>query len=101
MSSSSLTPKPAVVTDVTPLMRGVLLTVCYLAQTIDSYNGAAFFVAIPPISFQLGIDSDTSVWLISAYQLTFASFLLGSGRVADLFGPSMLSSICVQAKIIC
>jgi hypothetical protein len=71
MSSSSLAPKPAAATDVTPLMRGVLLTVCYLAQAIDSYNGSAFFVSIPPISFQLGIDSDTAVWFILPYQLTF------------------------------
>ena len=88
MSSSSVVGLPGSPT-VTPLVKTTLLAACFLAQAIDSYNGASFFIAIPPISFQLGIDSDTSVWLISAYQLTFASFLLGSGRLADLFGPSL------------
>jgi MFS family permease len=29
-----------------------------------------------------------STWLISAFQLTFASFLLVSGRISDVYNPS-------------
>jgi MFS family permease len=90
MSSTPINDKPAIATSsgLSPVRLQLLLLVCFLVQFIDSYNGAAFFVAIPPISEKLNISTDLSVWLISAYQLTFASFLLGSGRVSDLFGPS-------------
>ncbi|EMD35668.1 hypothetical protein CERSUDRAFT_53611, partial [Gelatoporia subvermispora B] len=36
---------------------------------------------------QLNIPNSQSVWLLSAYQLTFAALLLVSGRVSDLYNP--------------
>ncbi|KAI0657853.1 hypothetical protein C8Q70DRAFT_1055611 [Cubamyces menziesii] len=30
-----------------------------------------------------------STWIISAFQLTFASFLLISGRISDIYNPSV------------
>lgn len=46
------------------------------AQFLDTFNNSALFAAIPPISAAIGISNADSVWLISAYQLTFAAFLL-------------------------
>lgn len=54
----------------------VLLIFLCVAQFLDTYANSSLFAAIPPISVQLGISNANSVWLISGYQLTFASFLL-------------------------
>ncbi|EPS97488.1 hypothetical protein FOMPIDRAFT_1128363 [Fomitopsis schrenkii] len=64
----------------------LLVTFC-LAQYMDSFNISALFAATPPISADLDISNAVSVWTTSAYQLTFAAFLLTSGRLSDLYSP--------------
>lgn len=64
-----------------------LLIVFSLAQFLDVFNSSAFFSAIPSISERLQLSSGTSAWLITAYQITFAPFLLLSGRLSDVFDP--------------
>ncbi len=53
----------------------LLLLFC-LAQFIDVFNNAALFSAIPSLIIELHMSTAESTWLISAFQLTFASFLL-------------------------
>lgn len=43
-------------------------------------------IALPAIERELSMDSAKAQWVISAYTLLFAGFLLVSGRCADLFG---------------
>ena len=43
-------------------------------------------VALPSIKADLGFDDATIAWVVNAYVLTFAGFLLLGGRVGDLFG---------------
>jgi hypothetical protein len=43
---------------------------------LDTFSNSSLFSAIPPISQELGISNSNSVWLLSGYQLTFASLLL-------------------------
>ena len=62
--------------------KNFLLAIYCLAQFTDTFNNSALLAAIPPISIQLGISNSNSVWLLSAYQLTFAAFLL---TVSQLF----------------
>ncbi|KAH7872214.1 MFS general substrate transporter [Lentinula edodes] len=69
-------------------LRVVLLIVLCFTQFLDAFNNSSFFAAIPPIASQLHIDNSDSVWLISAYQLTFAAFLLSSGRLSDVYNPT-------------
>ncbi|TFY64345.1 hypothetical protein EVJ58_g2679 [Rhodofomes roseus] len=64
----------------------LLATFC-MAQFIDSFSISALFAATPPISADLNISDAVSVWTTSAYQLTFAAFLLTSGRLSDLYSP--------------
>lgn len=54
----------------------VLLFLFAVAQFIDSSNISALFSAVPTIAKDLPMTPGQSVWLISGYQLTFASFLL-------------------------
>lgn len=43
-------------------------------------------VALPSIRSGIGIDAAGLQWVVNAYSLTFAGFLLLGGRAADLFG---------------
>ncbi|KIJ67200.1 hypothetical protein HYDPIDRAFT_127048 [Hydnomerulius pinastri MD-312] len=64
-----------------------LLMMFCLAQFLDSFNNSALFSAIPALEISMGITESQSVWIISAFQLTFASFLLISGRISDVYNP--------------
>ncbi|EGN97457.1 hypothetical protein SERLA73DRAFT_110686 [Serpula lacrymans var. lacrymans S7.3] len=65
----------------------VLLTIFCLAQFLDSFNNSALFSAIPALELSLNMTESQSTWIISAFQLTFASFLLISGRISDVYNP--------------
>lgn len=56
--------------------RLILLIIFCLAQFLDSFNNSALFSAIPAIEVSMGMTESQSTWIISAFQLTFASFLL-------------------------
>jgi EmrB/QacA subfamily drug resistance transporter len=43
-------------------------------------------VALPSMRSSLGLSANGQQWVINAYTLTFAGFLLLGGRAADLFG---------------
>lgn len=43
-------------------------------------------VALPSIRTSLGFDPTGLQWVVNAYALTFAGFLLLGGRIADLYG---------------
>jgi hypothetical protein len=58
------------------LRKIALLAMFTLAEFLDAFNNSALFPAIPVISEQLHFLSSETVWIISAYQLTFAAFLL-------------------------
>ena len=58
------------------LTRYSLLFLFCLGQFMDAYNGSALFTAIPTLVNHLGFTPAESPWIVSAYQLTLASFLL-------------------------
>src|ERR671912_2605072 len=43
-------------------------------------------VALPAMRTALGFDAEGLAWVVNAYTLAFAGFLLLGGRAADLFG---------------
>ena len=54
----------------------VMLSVFCFAQFLDAFNNAALFPAIPALEGFMDIKQSQSAWIISAFQLTFASLLL-------------------------
>ncbi|KAH9895729.1 MFS general substrate transporter [Cubamyces lactineus] len=70
-----------------PVRRYVLLLIFCLAQFLDAFNNSALFSAIPSLVIALDMSEAESTWIISAFQLTFASFLLISGRISDVYNP--------------
>ncbi|KAH9927592.1 major facilitator superfamily domain-containing protein [Fomitopsis serialis] len=93
-SSNPLSPSQTLVDGRVPqrysaARRYVLLLIFCLAQFLDSINNSALFSAIPDLENSLGITEAESTWVISAFQLTFASFLLISGRISDVYNPKI------------
>ncbi|PSR75588.1 hypothetical protein PHLCEN_2v9068 [Hermanssonia centrifuga] len=64
-----------------------LLVIFCFVQFLDAFNFSALFSALPRIQEDLKMSDGETTWIISAFQLTFASFLLLSGRLSDLYNP--------------
>ncbi|KAG2094866.1 major facilitator superfamily domain-containing protein [Suillus discolor] len=67
--------------------RLILLFMFCLAQFLDAFSNSALFSAIPVLEVSMGMTESQSTWIMSAFQLTFASFLLISGRISDVYNP--------------
>jgi EmrB/QacA subfamily drug resistance transporter len=63
----------------------VLLAVC-AGQFLVVLDVSVVNVALPSIRSSLGMGETGQQWVVNAYALTFAGFLLLGGRAADLFG---------------
>jgi EmrB/QacA subfamily drug resistance transporter len=64
----------------------LVLAVCCLAQFMVILDVSIVNVALPSIHRSLGFSATELQWVINAYTITFAGFLMLSGRAADLFG---------------
>ncbi len=63
----------------------LLLVLCG-ALFLEGIDIAMLNVAVPSIRAEFDLSTGTAHWLISAYVLGYAGFLLLGGRTADLFG---------------
>jgi EmrB/QacA subfamily drug resistance transporter len=66
--------------------RRLILALCCLAQFLGVLDMTVVNVALPPIRADLGFSTTGLQWVVSAYTLSCAGFLLLGGRAADLFG---------------
>jgi len=64
----------------------VVLVLCCLAQFMIILDVAIVNVALPAIRKDLDFTAVELQWIVNAYTLTFAGFLLLGGRAADLLG---------------
>ncbi|MBA3807859.1 MAG: MFS transporter [Solirubrobacterales bacterium] len=63
-----------------------LLTVCCVAQFMVILDLSIVNVALPSIQSALGFSSPALQWVVDAYAISFAGFLMFGGRAADHFG---------------
>jgi EmrB/QacA subfamily drug resistance transporter len=63
-----------------------LLVVCCVAQFMVILDLSIVNVALPSIQSSLGFSAPELQWIVDAYAITFAGFLMLGGRVADHFG---------------
>src|SRR5262245_4233546 len=63
----------------------LLILVC-LAQFMVILDVAIVNVALPSIHDSLGFSQTGLQWVVNAYTLTFAGFLMLGGRACDLLG---------------
>ncbi len=66
-------------------LRATLILAC-LAQFMVILDVSVVNVALPAIREALGFSEDGLQWVVNAYTITFAGFLLLGGRLADLLG---------------
>jgi EmrB/QacA subfamily drug resistance transporter len=66
--------------------KGAALVLLCVAQFVDVLDVNAVIVALHSIGRDLGFSQTGLQWVVSAYVLFFAGFLLLAGRVADLWG---------------
>jgi EmrB/QacA subfamily drug resistance transporter len=65
---------------------GWLLGVCCVAQFMVILDLSIVNVALPSIQSSLEFSSPELQWVVDAYAITFAGFLMLGGRAADYFG---------------
>src|SRR5947207_6688023 len=68
--------------DVSPWLLGV----CCVAQFMVILDLSIVNVALPSIQFSLGFTAPDLQWVVDAYAITFAGFLMFGGRAADHYG---------------
>ena len=63
-----------------------LLAVCCVSQFMVILDLSIVNVALPRIQSDLGFSAPNLQWIVDAYAITFAGFLMLGGRAADRFG---------------
>lgn len=63
-----------------------ILAVCCVAQFMVILDLSIVNVALPSMQAGLGFPSPELQWVVDAYAITFAGFLMLAGRVADYYG---------------
>jgi EmrB/QacA subfamily drug resistance transporter len=71
----------------------LILTLLVAAQFVIVLDFSIVQIALPTMRTELGISLADSQWIVSAYGLTFAGFLLLSGRASDVYGRRKLFAI--------
>ena len=66
---------------------GLLLTVCCVSQFMVILDLSIVNVALPSIQSDLGFTPVNLQWVVDAYAIFFAGFLMLGGRASDRFGP--------------
>ncbi len=66
---------------------GWLLVVCCVAQFMVILDLTIVNVALPSIQSDLNFSPINLPWVVDAYAIVFAGFLMLGGRVSDRFGP--------------
>src|ERR1700733_14240194 len=69
-----------------PAHTGLILAIACIGQFMVILDVSIVTVALPSIGRDLYYSATGLQWVVNAYVLTFAGFLLLGGRAADLFG---------------
>jgi EmrB/QacA subfamily drug resistance transporter len=72
-----------------------LLVVCCVAQFMVILDLSIVNVALPSIQSSLGFSAPELQWIVDAYSITFAGFLMFGGRAADHFGQRRMFVIAL------
>jgi EmrB/QacA subfamily drug resistance transporter len=78
-----------------------VLAICCAAQFMVVLDVAIVNVALPQMRISLGLSVVGEQWVVNAYTLTFAGFLMLGGRAADLFGRRRIFIIGLTVFTVC
>ena len=86
LRSPSSAPRPESPEERRVSTKGILLGVCCVAQFMVILDLSIVNVALPSIQESLRFSSADLQWVVDAYAIMFAGFLMLAGRGADIFG---------------
>ncbi|MFA7352269.1 MAG: MFS transporter [Dehalococcoidales bacterium] len=66
--------------------KNVILIVAIMTSFLTPFMGSSINIALPAIGSEFSMDAISLSWVVSAYLLASAVFLLPIGRVADIYG---------------
>ncbi len=76
--------------------RRLVLAACILASSMAFIDGSALTVALPALRDDFGASIASVQWIINAYVLALAAFVLIGGAMADVYGKTRILIIgCV------
>ena len=78
-----------------------VLAICCAAQFMVVLDVAIVNVALPQMRASLGLSVAGEQWVVNAYTLTFAGFLMLGGRAADLFGRRRVFIVGLTVFTVC
>ena len=81
-----MNPQPIASESPRDLRRWVALVVVCLGQLMIVLDTTIVNVALPSIQRDLHLEAASLTWVVSAYLVSFGSFLLLAGRIGDLIG---------------
>jgi EmrB/QacA subfamily drug resistance transporter len=88
-----------------PRRSNLLLAIVSLAQFMVVLDVSIVNVALPSIRTDLGFSATGLQWVVNAYTLTFAGFLMLGGRASDLLGRRRMfvvgTSLFALASLVC
>jgi len=82
-------------TDRRPAHTGIILLIACAAQFMVILDVSIVNVALPSIRTALDFSENSLQWVVSAYTVTFAGFLMLGGRAGDLLGRKRMFLIGV------
>jgi len=72
--------------------RRLVLAACYLTMLLIGDNSTAVMAALPAMTSGLGLGPATAEWVVNAYLLASAVFIVLGGEAADRFGARRSSA---------
>jgi EmrB/QacA subfamily drug resistance transporter len=67
-----------------------VLAVLSVAQFLIALDYSIIYVALPSVAGELDLGPSLAQWIVSAYAVLFAGFLVVGGRLTDRLGPKRL-----------
>lgn len=75
--------------------RAATLAILSLAQFLIALDYSIIYVALPSIADELSLEPSLAQWVVSAYAVLFAGFLVVGGQLADRVGAKRLFIIAM------
>jgi MFS family permease len=86
---------PTTHTAATPARGHGALAILSAAQFLVALDYSIIYIALPSIARDLRLDPAAAQWVVSAYAVLFAGFLLVGGRLADRVGARPLFIVAI------
>lgn len=71
---------------VRPDGRWLVLTAVSLGLLLATLDTSILYIAVPPLTVDLGVTTSESLWIINTYPLVMTGLLLGTGTLGDRYG---------------